>query len=1805
MARYTRRWLGIGANANGLFPGSRLTVAAQRQVRLGLQPLEDRTVPNTYSVTSAADTGFGTLRSAISSANSNAGADTITFSTKVFTSPMTITLTMGELLITDSVTITGPSKVLTVSGNNASRVFDISAAGTITVTITGLTISHGKAAGAGGGLLNQGKIVTLTNCTISNNTTTTGNSGGGIASVGGFLTLNSCTVTSNTSGAAGGGAFCGSNASVLLNSCTIGNNKTTGLNSGGGVSNVTSTLTLQGCTVSGNSAGENGGGIDGNSAVNVTIRDTTISGNTAVNGAGVSLGSSSIFIERSTLAGNLASNFGGGLLIQGAVGANGATLRNSTFVGNRAVNAGAIGAYQSSGSMLIQNCTITSNVVTTTGFGGGIEVENGGPTFTLESTIVSSNNDADCDNAMIFAKNCALGTTNGAIYTDQGGNIIGANLKLGPLASNGGPTQTVALLAGSPCIDAGSNPAGLTVDQRGTNFPRIVAGVADIGAYESHGLTVDNANDSGPGSLRQAIVEANGLVGTDAITFDATFFATPRTITLTTGELLISDSLTITGPGAALTTLSGNNASRVFDIYNAVSLLDVTLSRLTVTQGKATRYGGGIFSNGENVTIQQCIISNNNAVTSGGMSVSGKLTLTDSQVVNNTATGNIGGFAGTGATTILRSTISGNTAAGSVGGIYVGTSLALQDSTVSGNSASINVGGIVLVAGTAAFNILNSTISGNTAGQNGGGIVLGYSAAAPLNTALSIQNSTIANNKAGSGSGGGIARLFGSASITLESAIVQTNTAATGPDIYSTGTVAAKNTALGSINGITTYTNNGGNLIGKNIMLGPLANNGGSTLTHALLAGSPCIDAGSNPAALTNDQRGTGFPRLISGVADIGAFESGGFVVTNANDSGPGSLRQTILDANAYSGAQTITFDPTVFAAPQTITLTSGEILVSDSATIQGPDAALTTVNGNAMSRVFDAAGPGTITVSISGLTITNGKVAGAGGGVYNAAENLTLIGCAVFNNVTTAGYSGGGIGDDNGGAITLVNCTVTGNHAGYNGGGVDGNGNVMITIQNSTLANNSASFYGGAVSLIGTVSIENSTLSNNTAAYAGALNSYSGGVVIRNCTISDNSATNYGGAISPGGTLLVQNSTITGNSAATKGGGIYEGTAYTVNLESTIIQGNTAANGSDIYTPGTASTKTTAIGSIDGITTFTNLGGDLIGQDIKLGPLANNGGPTLTHALLPGSPCIDAGSNPVPEISDQRGAGFPRVMDGVADMGAFEAGGFVVTNTNDSGLGSLRQTITDANAYSGAQTITFDSAVFATPKTITLTTGEFLISDSVTIQGPGASLVAVSGNDASRVFDIKGSGVIAVTIAGLTVTHGKTTSGSTSGSTTGDGAGIQTEDENVTLDGVVVSNNVSTGEGGGIGVGFPGTLTLRNCTVSGNSAGSAGGGIYFPDNGALLVQNSTISNNTSGGEGGGLYFYGTVATDCLMILNSTISGNMAATNGGGIHLRAFLGDLTVVNTTITANIATSGVGGGIARIMGTGTITVASSIVSGNTNAAAPDISSSGTVNENYSAVGANLGFTPTGGNNLPFGTNLKLGPLANNGGPSMTHALLWTSPAIGAGSNPVALTTDQRGKPRSVGAIDIGAFELQPAAKVSGVVVGDGTNQRSIVTQLTVTFNSPIIFTGTADAAFTLVRQSDGKAVTLAAIVDPTNTMVTLTFAGGAVDNKSLADGRYTLDIIANQIGADGLDGNGDGTGGDDYQLVGALGTAPNLFRLFGDANGDGAVGANDFVFFRQSFNGVNDAFDFDGDGFVSTSDFAQFRNRFNTSI
>ncbi len=414
------------------------------------------------------------------------------------------------------------------------------------------------------------------------------------------------------------------------------------------------------------------------------------------------------------------------------------------------------------------------------------------------------------------------------------------------------------------------------------------------------------------------------------------------------------------------------------------------------------------------------------------------------------------------------------------------------------------------------------------------------------------------------------------------------------------------------------------------------------------------------------------FTLLCAAIASLQIVHAATITVTNTNDGGSGSLRQALADAN---DGDTIDFDSSLHG--RTITLTSGQLVVNKSVTISGLGAANLAVDGNAADRVFYVS-PGK-TVTISGLTIAHGS-ANEGGGIYNEGATLTVNNCIVSGNSAGGGGGGGGIynyGLGYGSAtLTVNNSTLSGNSA-SSGGGIM-NIWMAVTVTDSTFSGNSAFGSGGGIYNNGegyganpTLNVNNSTFSGNSALGYGGGGIYNDAfygratVTVNNSTFSGNSALAVGGGIWNDGlygsaTVTVNNSTLSRNSALGVGGGIYnsgsELGSATLTLGDTIL--NDGSSGANIYNElGAVTSLGYNLSNDDGGGSLTAIG-DQMNTDPMLGPLQDNGGPTFTHALLPGSPAVDAGDpnfTPPPDY-DQRGPGFSRVVNGRIDIGAFEA---------------------------------------------------------------------------------------------------------------------------------------------------------------------------------------------------------------------------------------------------------------------------------------------------------------------------------------------------------------------------------------------------------------------------------------------------------------------------------------------------------------------------------------------------------------------
>ena len=632
------------------------------------------------------------------------------------------------------------------------------------------------------------------------------------------------------------------------------------------------------------------------------------------------------------------------------------------------------------------------------------------------------------------------------------------------------------------------------------------------------------------------------------------------------------------------------------------------------------------------------------------------------------------GFTRRGAVSLIRSTVNGNSTSGNYGdggGISTLGAVSLIDSTVSGNSTSRSAeGGGISARG--AVSIVSSTVSGNTSGGEGGGIFVASSA-----PSITISNSIVAGN----------------------------SDDGTAPDLQGDSSLAINSSLIGA----TDLTINGnGNQVGTlsnplDPLLGPLADNGGLTQTHALLLGSPAIDAGSDAlaAGLPTDQRGVPFVRSFNdptapgaGV-DIGSFELqtlNTIVVDNRVDENDGdlsagnlSLREAISLVNGDFEADTITFDPAVFTGGSNslIRLTQGELTILKSVTIDATAANDLTITGDAADDdITDAANITNLAASTSAQLIDNSRVFRFED--RRGESDLTL------NNLTITGgrervelESGGGVLFLGGGDLTLTNSVVSGNSTSVlrpfddfsRGGGIFSTGDVFLT--NSTVSNNSAFNSGGGIDAFGDVFLNNSTVSGNetlnrfdgVGGGGGGGIRASGDVFLTNSTVSGNETFQRydggGGGIRVYGAVSLINSTVTGNRSANEGGGIFVNDGVpSFTLSNSIVAGNAAVLAPDLrFGYNSLSINYSLIGATDlAIPGTGNQIGTLTNPlDPLLGPLADNGGLTLTHALLEGSSAIDAGNNPLavdengnPLSTDQRADA--RIQSGTVDIGAVES---------------------------------------------------------------------------------------------------------------------------------------------------------------------------------------------------------------------------------------------------------------------------------------------------------------------------------------------------------------------------------------------------------------------------------------------------------------------------------------------------------------------------------------------------------------------
>jgi hypothetical protein len=446
----------------------------------------------------------------------------------------------------------------------------------------------------------------------------------------------------------------------------------------------------------------------------------------------------------------------------------------------------------------------------------------------------------------------------------------------------------------------------------------------------------------------------------------------------------------------------------------------------------------------------------------------------------------------------------------------------------------------------------------------------------------------------------------------------------------------------------------------------------GTCLPNDVSGGAPCGDLGNECTADTCDGAGTCVPEHLIGTAcgspgDV-CFLAQCLAPTVVNSSSAScdddvldnvcetslmnecTLCAAIQQTNETTGSEAIELPAGTLLAP------AATLTIRDDLLLLGAGAGATFIDGGGNPGILEVDYPvnGPFAVAISGVSVENG------GGDATAA--ITNHGMLTLTNSTVSGNSGGGI--RNHATLALTNSTVSGND-GYPvslpplGAGifnnVDSYGNGgTLTITNSTVSGNLAQYGGGGIFNAGTLSLTNSTVSGNLAVgRGGGIYNYLGALTLTNSTVSENSSV-YGGGIENRGTMTLINSTLSGNGAAAGlGGGIYNRFG-TLTLTNGIVADNAGGDCSHTVTDGGHNIDSDNSCGLDPQLSQP-------GSDPLLGPLADNGGPTLTHLPQLGSPVVDAGDNTACPPTDQRGEPRPvdgnEPLDGVADcdIGAIE----------------------------------------------------------------------------------------------------------------------------------------------------------------------------------------------------------------------------------------------------------------------------------------------------------------------------------------------------------------------------------------------------------------------------------------------------------------------------------------------------------------------------------------------------------------------
>ncbi len=563
--------------------------------------------------------------------------------------------------------------------------------------------------------------------------------------------------------------------------------------------------------------------------------------------------------------------------------------------------------------------------------------------------------------------------------------------------------------------------------------------------YDLATIKVTNLNDSGAGSLRDAVATSKGDGSADTIVFDPALFASgAATLTLTSGAINVDsanngDALTIVGAGENLLTISGNNSSPIFTSvasFGASNTSALSISGMTLSNASGG-YGAIAMTYSGSLTVDHVAIQNNNSTSRGAgllfYDASGSVSISNTTIANNTATATY--------------------SSGNGGGAYVSAAnVTISNTTISNNAASNGrYGGGISVIASSSATLTNLTIAGNSAGKTGdnagggGGISLSGAGTKTLTNSTIVGNSFVGGNGAAVG-GGGVYVTQNSGAVTLKNTIIannsSTNNLSDDDDVFigNASTLAGSNNLVISTVGTTGSGSNTttGTITTLGTALGALANNGGAVQTIAILSGSNAINAGTSTGAPATDARGFGH----GGSTDIGAYES--------SDNGSFNFSGVVSPANGVVDVP-VNYDLVIDFGEAVTAVAAKNIVIYR----QSDNAILETIAATDSSKVTFSTGIGgansKITINpTANFAGTTGYYVLIDSGAFKDGANKTFNGISSTStwtftsavppaSITSAVYDAStgtltitGVDIINGGAVDVTKLSLTGQGGSY-----------------------------------------------------------------------------------------------------------------------------------------------------------------------------------------------------------------------------------------------------------------------------------------------------------------------------------------------------------------------------------------------------------------------------------------------------------------------------------------------------------------------------------------------------------------------------------------------------------------------------------------------------------------------------------------------------------------------------------------------------------------------------------------------------